>query len=159
MNNSLRLEQMVSEITKKGNVRATLQRRTSSNVFAEDKFIYSYGHHYILGTLIGSTWLVNTERYSTSTGRHLSYLRSALSKNGVTSDKIIYTPIDTNSLEPAAIIRNGIRLLETASMEVARQLEKTRKGSGNNLRLIRELQEIEQSQRRLVVLGEMRGGQ
>lgn len=53
------------------------------NIFYEGKTIYSYGHHFPLATLIGGMFdklgmttvcLINSERYSVSTSKHVSYV-------------------------------------------------------------------------------------
>ena len=53
----------------------------SSNVFFEGNSIYSYGYHYKLGEFItsdnGLAIIINDEGYSSSTGKHISWLLSA----------------------------------------------------------------------------------
>ena len=54
----------------------------SGNVFFIGKSCYSYGHHYELGRIIkvnGQTVaLINTSGYSPTTGKHISYAKSAV---------------------------------------------------------------------------------
>ena len=53
-------------------------RTSSGNVFFEGKKIYSYGYHYLLGEFINdNTIIINDRGYSSTTAKHISYLRSA----------------------------------------------------------------------------------
>jgi len=154
-NNRTRLEQMVSEIMAKGDVRPVLNNRNYSNVFADGKYIYSYGPHFIMGAYIGNTWLVNSDRYSTSTGRQLSYLRDALRKNGIPDSRIIFAPMEGKQSTVGDLLRHAVRACDGEIANYTKQLEKTRNGSGNNLRIKGLITDYEESLKRLVVLKEM----
>lgn len=58
-------------------------------VWYEGNTIYSYGLHFPMGVLLfdkrNKIWaaLVQTEKYGSTTGRHMGILRSALTKNGI----------------------------------------------------------------------------
>ena len=53
-----------------------------SHMFIERGVIYSYGHHFPIAIRVGGRVLVNADKYSPSTSRHQSYVRSALSVDG-----------------------------------------------------------------------------
>lgn len=63
----------------------TFAQRTQSNgrtsnggMFFRDNKIYSYGYHYLLGEFIDeNTIIIDSRGYSSSTGKHISMLRSA----------------------------------------------------------------------------------
>lgn len=56
-------------------------RTSSYNVFFEGTKIWSYGKHYLLGEFINpSTIIINDVGYSSTTGKHISYLTSATSQ-------------------------------------------------------------------------------
>lgn len=56
-------------------------RTSSGNVFFEGTRIWSYGRHYLLGNFINtSTIIINDIGYSSTTGKHISYLTSATSQ-------------------------------------------------------------------------------
>ena len=50
----------------------------SSNIFFYDKKAYSYGHHYCLAEKFNNYTVLNDVGYSKSTGKHISYMSSAL---------------------------------------------------------------------------------
>lgn len=53
-------------------------RTSSGGLFFKDDKIYSYGYHYLLGEFIDDkTIIINDAGYSSSTGKHISMLRSA----------------------------------------------------------------------------------
>jgi hypothetical protein len=55
-------------------------RSAGGNVFFEGNKLYSYGRHFVLAEFIGgNTVLINDTRYSSSTAKHQSLVRSALS--------------------------------------------------------------------------------
>jgi hypothetical protein len=66
-------------------------------VFVEGDTIYSYGHHFPIAHRIrDNEYLLNEERYSTTTGKQQSAVRSALNSEGA---KIVET--DTSGIKHA----------------------------------------------------------
>lgn len=56
---------------------------TGSNLFIDGNTIYSYGYHFAVAKRTGdATANITTRRYSQSTARHVSLVRSALSSAG-----------------------------------------------------------------------------
>jgi hypothetical protein len=51
----------------------------AGNVFYEKGVIYSYGHHFPIAYIRGTRAFINSDRYSVSTSRQQSAVRSALS--------------------------------------------------------------------------------
>ena len=54
------------------------QNGQSSNIFFYDNKAYSYGHHYCLAEKFDRFTVINDKGYSSSTSRHINYMRSAL---------------------------------------------------------------------------------
>lgn len=54
----------------------------ANNTFIDGDTIYSYGYHFPMATRTKDGFLVNSSRYSVSTSKHQSYVRSALSGTG-----------------------------------------------------------------------------
>lgn len=50
----------------------------SSNIFFYNNKAYSYGHHYCLAEKFNNYTVLNNVGYSKSTGKHISYMSSAL---------------------------------------------------------------------------------
>ena len=72
-------------------------RTPNGGMFFKDNKIYSYGHHYLLGEFINDmTIIINDIGYSSSTGKHISMLRSAtrqyrqLFRKDIDSDQVKY---------------------------------------------------------------------
>ena len=55
----------------------------ANNLFIERGVLYSYGYHFPIAVTKNGKTYVNGDRYSPSTARHQSYLRTALNRNGV----------------------------------------------------------------------------
>jgi len=50
-----------------------------NNMFIKDRAIFSYGEHYCIAFRVNNnTYLFNTDKYSVTTSKHQSYVRSAL---------------------------------------------------------------------------------
>ena len=59
----------------------TGKARNGSNFYYDGQMLYSYGHHFVVGAITedGKTAILNNSNYSSSTQRHQSYARSAVS--------------------------------------------------------------------------------
>jgi len=56
-----------------------VENRKGSRMFIEDKIIFSYGHHFPIAMKISyGQYLFNTDKYSSSTSKHQSYVRRAI---------------------------------------------------------------------------------
>lgn len=156
MNNTVRTQQIVKEIMEKGDVRDALKSGSgyNSNIFGDRNRIYSYGYHYVIATYVRGKWFLNSINYSRSTGRHSSLTLRAIIDNGVNPEDIIHAPLksgtDDNSIISSSI-SGCLRNLESLKEEVSR----TRKGSGNNLRLQAEIEQAEDTISKLVIIEEM----
>lgn len=156
MNNEKRATQMVKEIMTKGDVRNTLgvSSRYRSNIYADKNRIYSYGFHYMIAMYSQGKWFMNNMGYSTSTGRHTRHVSWALRTNNVDPKDIIWAPIPSEGSDGAIIqgaLTGSLRQLD----ELKAQVKKTRKGSGNNLRILSEIANVKGTISRLVVMQEM----
>ena len=47
---------------------------SANNLYYRGRVLYSYGEHWPLAYIVGSKLYVNTDSYSSSTSRHLSYV-------------------------------------------------------------------------------------
>src|SRR5690554_1947013 len=61
--------------------RPILKRSRRGNVFGDGDALYSYGYHFELAIHLDWGFLCNGDRYSPSTGKHQSILRSVLDGN------------------------------------------------------------------------------
>lgn len=157
MSNAKRANEIVKEIMAKGDVRPALKSTRASNIFADGNCIYSYGKHYLAAIYIGNTWLINTDRWSMSTGRHLHLIRDAFRNNNVDNARVISAPLDVQGYG-GTLIQKSIKRCGEELKTRAEKLEKTRNGSGNNLRIKAEIAALEETEKRLVILEEMTGG-
>jgi hypothetical protein len=63
---------------------ATTGSNKQGSLFIEGDTLYSYGRHYPLAQrLLGAVW-VNSARYSNTTSKQASLVRSAASRKGIT---------------------------------------------------------------------------
>lgn len=91
-----------------GDRRANLK---ASNIFANGDTIYSYGYHFAMAQLIRGDdrfFLVNGDRFSNSTSRHQSHVRSAIAHSSLPSIIIPFTALDA-----AGIVRDTVRIVDT----------------------------------------------
>ncbi len=54
-----------------------------SNMFIEGDIIYSYGHHFPIGLRLRKGFIVNVDRYSTTTSCHIGRVLGAIGYNDV----------------------------------------------------------------------------
>lgn len=92
---------------------ATTRRQlTGSRIFGDDTTIYSYGRHFPLAHALrdkGSNvvlFLLNGDRYSVSTSKHQSEIRSAVSRTDIPNVIIPFSALDA-----AGIVRDTIELI------------------------------------------------
>lgn len=58
-------------------------RGKASNLYYDGKVAYSYGEHFPIAVITGDKKVtVNSDKYSSSTSRHQSQMRAALSREG-----------------------------------------------------------------------------
>lgn len=92
------------------------RKERSGNIFSQGDKIYSYGHHFELGRLLRGKkgeprlFLLNGDRYSVTTGRHQSELRSAVERSGVPS---VIIPFET--LDAAGINYDDVELVHATA--------------------------------------------
>jgi hypothetical protein len=56
----------------------------SKTIFFEGPDIYSYGHHFKMGTLVSpSKVIISTRKYSRTTSKHQSIVRSLIDQKGL----------------------------------------------------------------------------
>jgi len=56
----------------------------SGNMFIDGDTIYSYGYHFSIATRIHTgLYLINKDRYSNTTARHISHVRQAISGDNI----------------------------------------------------------------------------
>ena len=80
-----------------------------SNVFFEDKSLYSYGYHYKMATFIkGGAVVINDRGYSVTTNKHISQTRSACSHY----KQFLTTEIDVNFVYDK--VKDLVSLIPTA---------------------------------------------
>lgn len=81
------------------------------NVDAHEHAIYSWGRHFEMGRLIGdgpgAFWLLNGDRYSSSTSRHQGQLRSTVERTGM---PVLIVPF--SALDLAGVIYDTIQPIE-----------------------------------------------
>ena len=94
----------------------------SSNVFFEDKKLYSYGHHYLLAEFLDdNTVFINDDGYSVTTSKHISQASYALRqykrffKSGSDLETVYYSIINNknklaNARKPEMYIENILSL-------------------------------------------------
>jgi hypothetical protein len=56
--------------------------QTHTPLFIEGDTLFSYGHHYPLARRVDGGFWVNGERYSTTTSKHASLVRSVVLRSG-----------------------------------------------------------------------------
>ena len=79
------------------------QNRTDGNVFFYGDTIYSYGRHFPLAhKLAGGGILLNSDRYSTTTARHQSDVRSVVGRSG--SIEIPFSALRSAGIYPDSIV-------------------------------------------------------
>lgn len=84
-----------------------------SNVFIEGDTIYSYGYHFPMATRTAAGFLVTYRKYSSSTARHLSYVRRAIPDVALE----VYKPTEGVQLEDIEYHK------EQAAIATAKQLK------------------------------------
>jgi hypothetical protein len=73
----------------------------SCNVFADGDRLYSYGYHFVLATALRdkrgnvSGYLLNGDRYSSTTNRHQADVRNAVARTGVPSVIVPYAALSS----------------------------------------------------------------
>jgi len=82
-----------------------VRRHGYGHLCADDDAVYSYGHHFPLATLCENGFLLNGERYSSTTSSHQSLTRSVCLKacggNGLKFAVIPFTVLNSAGLSPA----------------------------------------------------------
>jgi hypothetical protein len=53
----------------------------SKHIFSEDGFLYSYGYHFVMAVRCKDGFIVNKDRYSSTTSHHQSLVRRSVSGN------------------------------------------------------------------------------
>ena len=62
---------------------------SNKTLIVEDGKIYSYGKHFLAAQFLDNgTAQVNSRKYSSTTSKHCSYIRSALASAGVTFEVV-----------------------------------------------------------------------
>lgn len=69
------------------------RKQACASVFVSDGVVYSYGYHYPLVKIIGGKAFVNTQGYSATTGKHISWAFSAAASI-VGWDKVFHAPLN-----------------------------------------------------------------
>lgn len=113
-------------------------RSNNSNLYFEGRTIYSYGRHFPIASYItDDIILLNSDRYSSSTGKHQSYVRRAIS-----DDKKRYQ-FNTNVMQCAAMWdmasdENGL-LIATVIREALKEAEnKLKEGAAKRLHRLKD---------------------
>ena len=79
------------------------QNRTDGNVFFHGDTIYSYGRHFPMAhKLTGGGILLNSDRYSTTTARHQSDVRSVVGRSG--SIEIPFSALRSAGIHPDSVV-------------------------------------------------------
>lgn len=61
----------------------------SDNMFIEGNVIYSYGYHFKIAERLADKILFTTRKYSRTTGRHKSYVLTALKMQGLKIEEAV----------------------------------------------------------------------
>ena len=65
----------------------------TGNMFIDGQTIYSYGYHFPIATRLACGWyLINSERYSNTTARHISHVRMALIGSNIIESPMFGSP-------------------------------------------------------------------
>lgn len=64
------------------------EKGKGNNMFIEGNVLYSYGHHFPLAVRTSGGFLINQDKYSSSTSKHQSYVRRSLSGISATTEEL-----------------------------------------------------------------------
>ena len=154
--NDDRLDKMVGVLIKGCEPKSSLQSSKYSNIFMDGNAIFSYGYHYPLVVKIGNKWLVNTTKYSPTTGRQTSKLYGALNKNNVDKDNVYSVPLEYDRYRNSAfdVIQGAINSLIVEKQENEKRLPTLRKGCNPRAVCLAEIAYVDEMLPKLVALQE-----
>lgn len=94
-------------------------RNSNGSMYFVDNVLYSYGSHFPMCKIVGDTAIVTNRRYSSTTGKHMSSLHSAL--RGTTLRVIeVENPLAARINEVTANVKELIDAIEDTKLKASR---------------------------------------
>jgi len=84
-----------------------IEGRASGHLFIEGRAIYSYGYHFPIALRLIDGWVFNTDKYSVTTSRHQSLVKTQLSGHIV----------EANTKELKELIAQDVHYLKDVMLE------------------------------------------